>query len=375
MAGLDKKEYDGFQYLVKTKLEKEAEEEGGKAQELVVYVPKDEYAYESGSRSVSEKMGMHFTVELDPILQYQAEDYTPAENLDYYTDMMFNPEYVDYADLKVEKAVEDASGKGARAVVTYCQYDEYEEEPVAVYATYYLREMDRLTVLVEAKITNREATGKLPGLLDEVEAFYGFRPEWDAAAADAMAEKADFSKQKKQSESSAGTSSSQREPDPEPVKNGDGTFTASGMTFPLPEGWDIDETDGEQTSFAPDGDAAFSSCMLLVTRQYSGVTASSMELFQDNPEMLEEIMEASMGSAIGENFDGETKFKVMDTTPFGSGMKMTAVGKENGIQAYLSAYLLFDDEGYLYMMMAVDTEEDQPAFAALETVYKEVKQS
>lgn len=378
ILGMADTDYDGFQYLMKTMLTKAPEEDldgsgsKGKKRELTVYVPDDEHGYTSGSRFSGEKMGMHFSVDIDPMLQYQAEDYTAAENLDYYMGFEYDPEYLDYADLTVNKAVADETGESARAVVTYCDYDSYEKEAVAYYCTYYLKEINGLTVLVEAEINSRDATGKLPGLLDEIEAYYGFRPEWDAEAAKAMAEKADFSDRKDTGSSTASLDDDlEGVDDPEAVKNADGTFTASNMTFKLPDGWDIEDSDGEQSLFAPDGDSSFSGCAVVVMRQYNGATASSLELFKSNPEVMETMLKSMVESSMDDDFAGDMDFKMLDTAPFGAALKMTAAEDSN----YLSAYFIFDDEGYMYIMMAADTEADQPGAAALDTLFASAKQN
>ncbi len=81
-----------------------------------------------------KKMGMEFTVDIQPYFQYEEDDYTLAENLDYYLELEYNPDYMDFAGLEVGKAVEDKASNSAQAVVSYCKYDIVEENlpPISV---------------------------------------------------------------------------------------------------------------------------------------------------------------------------------------------------------------------------------------------------
>lgn len=371
--GVADTDYDGFQYLEKKVLSAESEEGEEKSPSIAVFLPQDEYASVHRSRASSQRMGLTLTVDLDPLLQYQAEDYTLAENLDEYLDAMFDPESTLYDSMTVGKAQEDAAAHSAKATVTYCYYDDYDEEMIPYYVTYYLAELDNgLTVMVDAEINGEAATGKLPGLLDEIEAFYGFRPEWDAKEAEKLAEKAEAAGHKESRESS-GSESSAVEPQVEDlpaVKNADGTFTASGLTFRLPEGWDIDESDREQSTFAPDGDAAFAGHAVMLMRQYSGTSSSDLELFQSNPEMMEAMLNAYMKNSLGDEAESANmNFKMCENAPFGAALKMDMV-QDEGI---INAYFLFDESGYLYLLIAADTEDSKPAAQALDTMFGSVK--
>lgn len=374
--GVTETDYDGFTYLYQeiltTESKKNEETQKMENESLVVYLPQDEYASVQRSRAYTNKMGMRFTVDIQPHFQYQEEDYTLAENLDYYLEMTYDPDYVDYAGLEVGKAVEDQASKSVQAAVSYCEYDIVEEKPTAVLCTYFLKQLDSgLKVLVSTEIRSIEATGKLPELLDELESFYGFRPEWDPAAAEKK-----LSETKVPSETAGNTdptSSASSFPDMEEntsaAKNADGTFTVSNVTFSLPAGWEM-EAEGEAL-FAPDGDSDFAGCAIMVMQQYNGTTSSDFNAFQENPEILESLLQTYVKASLEEDSYGDMDLKLCEKSPFGMAIKMNMesdMGKIN-------AYYIFDDEGYMSVMMSVDTEAELPAAQALETLFSTAKQS
>ena len=339
---------------------------------VVVYLPKSDYASVQRTRAYVEKMGMEFTVDIQPYFQYEEDDYTLAENLDYYLELEYNPDYMDFAGLEVGKAVEDKASNSAQAVVSYCKYDIVEEKPAAYFCTYFVKQLESgLKVLVSAEISSIEATGKLPELLDEIESFYGFRPEWDSAAAEKKLSETKVSNEKAEGieSSSSDPASAGLEADTSAVKNADGTFTVSNITFSLPAGWEMQE-EGEAV-FAPDGDSAFSGCAIMVMQQYNGATSSDLSMFSENPEILEALLQSYMESSVGEDFSGDMEFKVCEKSPFGMAIKMS-MGSDG---TKINAYFIFDEEGYMSVMMSLDTEADLPAAQALETLFTSVKRS
>ena len=369
-------EYDGFQYLypetLATESKKNEETQKMENESVVVYLPKSDYASVQRTRAYVEKMGMEFTVDIQPYFQYEEDDYTLAENLDYYLELEYNPDYMDFAGLEVGKAVEDKASNSAQAVVSYCKYDIVEEKPAAYFCTYFVKQLESgLKVLVSAEISSIEATGKLPELLDEIESFYGFRPEWDSAAAEKKLSETKVSNEKEEGieSSSSAPASAGLEADTSAVKNADGTFTVSNITFSLPAGWEMQE-EGEAV-FAPDGDSVFSGCAIMVMQQYNGATSSDLSMFSENPEILEALLQSYMESSVGEDFSGDMEFKVCEKSPFGMAIKMS-MGSDG---TKINAYFIFDEEGYMSVMMSLDTEADLPAAQALETLFASVKRS
>ena len=369
-------EYDGFQYLypetLATESKKNEETQKMENESVVVYLPKSDYASVQRTRAYVEKMGMEFTVDIQPYFQYEEDDYTLAENLDYYLELEYDPDYMDFAGLEVGKAVEDKASNSAQAVVSYCKYDIVEEKPAAYFCTYSVKQLESgLKVLVSAEISSIEATGKLPELLDEIESFYGFRPEWDSAAAEKKLSETKVSNEKAEGieSSSSAPASAGLEADTSAVKNADGTFTVSNITFSLPAGWEMQE-EGEAV-FAPDGDSAFSGCAIMVMQQYNGATSSDLSMFSENPEILEALLQSYMESSVGEDFSGDMEFKVCEKSPFGMAIKMS-MGSDG---TKINAYFIFDEEGYMSVMMSLDTEADLPAAQALETLFASVKRS
>ena len=270
------------------------------------------------------------------------------------------------------KAVEDKASNSAQAVVSYCKYDIVEEKPAAYFCTYFVKQLESgLKVLVSAEISSIEATGKLPELLDEIESFYGFRPEWDSAAAEKKLSETKVSNEKEEGieSSSSAPASAGLEADTSAVKNADGTFTVSNITFSLPAGWEMQE-EGEAV-FAPDGDSVFSGCAIMVMQQYNGATSSDLSMFSENPEILEALLQSYMESSVGEDFSGDMEFKVCEKSPFGMAIKMS-MGSDG---TKINAYFIFDEEGYMSVMMSLDTEADLPAAQALETLFASVKRS
>lgn len=364
--------YDGFTYLVPETLTVEADRSSSKkAASVVVYVPDDEYRSVSKNRAYTDRMGLNFTVDIAPYFQYDEDDYTLKENLEYFLEMEWDPDYTgDYRDLTISDVVEDKAGNSARATATYCKYDTYVETYVAFDCTYYLRQLeDGTKVLAEAVIRSDEATGKLPGLLEELGSFYGCEFEWDADGAQARIDALPpYSPVEDASGSSSGSDPFEDDLDDETLKNADGTFTGAGMTFSLPEGWDI----ADDGTFAPDGDSQFAGCAIMVSRQYNGTSSDDLSVFKSNPELLENLLTAYLKSSMDDSVPEDLTFKACETAPFGVALKASFTQEDDG---WVNFYFLFDEEGYLYMMMAADTESDKPAAAALDTLFASAKKA
>ena len=112
--------------------------------------------------------------------------------------------------------------------------------------------------------------------------------------------------------------------------------------------------------FAPDGDSVFSGCAIMVMQQYNGATSSDLSMFSENPEILEALLQSYMESSVGEDFSGDMEFKVCEKSPFGMAIKMS-MGSDG---TKINAYFIFDEEGYMSVMMSLDTEADLPAAQA-----------
>lgn len=247
-------EYEGYEYLYCEMLMTESEEnpETGKmeSQKIYVFIPNGDYSSVNRDTAYADCLGVNFRVSLNPYIRYNAEDYLPEENLAKFLEDEYDAFYsTQYRDLVVSDV--ESTGDGVRATANYCYYDEWNNQFIPIYCTYYLVELSKdVTVLVEVEIDSEEVTGKTPALLAELESFYGFDIDWDKDAAQKKLEAFLASGEADVNEISTGF-----------------------LICELPEGWKQDYGYGDYSvyAYAPDGDVDAAGCVITFNYEYMGL--------------------------------------------------------------------------------------------------------
>lgn len=284
------KGYDGFEYLME-ELVSTSNTKSGDKKTLSVFVPDGDYPSVSGSYATSERMGVVVDVDIDPYLQYDAEDYTVGENLEAYVeDEMSYSSYLYGIDIgEIVEIGEDA----AMCEVTYMQFDSYDDSYAPYYQIFYLKEMgDNVMGLLDICIIADETTGKTKNLLAELESFYQIDIGWDDSFAEAK--RAEFE------------SSDEYNAD---------AFNLGYMTFELPEGWekDEDESSYSEAVFAPKGDAIGEYGYISIEEDYAddeGIIDEMLSDLEYTQSYFEEVLGEDVTDLViddaGETFLGKT---------------------------------------------------------------------
>lgn len=284
------KGYDGFEYLME-ELVSTSNTKSGDKKTLSVFVPDGDYPSVSGSYATSERMGVVVDVDIDPYLQYDAEDYTVGENLEAYVeDEMSYSSYLYGIDIgEIVEIGEDA----AMCEVTYMQFDSYDDSYAPYYQIFYLKEMgDNVMGLLDICIIADETTGKTKDLLAELESFYQIDIGWDDSFAEAK--RAEFE------------SSDEYNAD---------AFNLGYMTFELPEGWekDEDESSYSEAVFAPKGDAIGEYGYISIEEDYAddeGIIDEMLSDLEYTQSYFEEVLGEDVTDLViddaGETFLGKT---------------------------------------------------------------------
>lgn len=338
-------DYEGFEYLYCERLRTQSEEnkETGKmeSKELPVFIPQSDYVSVNMDYVYVDKLGVEVTVQLEPYLRYDAEDYLAYENLEYYVEDDNDPFYrTNYKDM-VMSEVEEIDRETARMTVEYCYYNEYDNSYSPVFATYYLTKLENgCTVLVEVEVKGDEVTGKTPELLEELEAFYQFEIDWDADRADKKVE--DFL-----------------------AAGGNNTVSTGYVMFELPDGWlkDRDNADYSIDMYAPGGDAAKAECFVSLQEEY--VEYGAFDGIEGNEEELVEVVDGYLAE---EGVSAEVS--VYGDTCLGTAILSVIEMEEDGEKVVLHSYWIFSGS-YMYRVNAAasDTAEENP-FVIAEDILK-----
>lgn len=329
----DIEDYEDFTYLYceEIRTDSEKNEETGKmeSKKLSVFVPESDYVSVSSGRVRSEKLGVTLELELEPYIRYDADDYLVTENLEYLLESEYDPYYSNnYKDLVVSE-VEEIDKNTAYATAEYCDYHKYDDSYSVVFATYLLKILDNdATVLVEIAVDSEEITGKTPGLIEELEAFYQIDIDWDKERAEAKLE--DYL-----------------------ASGGESTVSTGYAIFELPEGWkeDVSESDYDTYVYAPDGDAEFAGCFVSIYREYLGYGTFEDGDIDDYQDEIIAMVEESMQE---EDIDAAVSY--YGKTCLGSAVKVEATITEDGDTADAHIYWIFDDS-YGYVVTAVQTAD------------------
>lgn len=284
------KGYDGFEYLME-ELVSTSNTKSGDKKTLSVFVPDGDYPSVSGSYATSERMGVVVDVDIDPYLQYDAEDYTVGENLEAYVeDEMSYSSYLYGIDIG---EIEEIGNDAAMCEVTYMQFDSYDDSYAPYYQIFYLKEMgDNVMGLLDICIIADETTGKTKKLLAELESFYQIDIGWDDSFAEAK--RAEFE------------SSDEYNAD---------AFNLGYMTFELPEGWekDEDESSYSEAVFAPKGDAIGEYGYISIEEDYAddeGIIDEMLSDLEYTQSYFEDVLGEDVTDLViddaGETFLGKT---------------------------------------------------------------------
>lgn len=332
----DLQDYDGYAYLQWKLLTSDSGEQ------VEVYLPADEDAYESESTISGYNFGISYSVELDPFIS--GEDQKIYERLDDYLDDIYDPEYnEDYYDIVVRDA-ERIDSDTAYATAEYCKYYEYDDSYCAVFATYLLKQLDNdVTVLLEVKVNSDDVEAQTEYLIGELTSFYQCEIDWDEERAE------------------------------EKIKalredgNGGAAFGGS-LAFDIPEEWSRDETESTDDAYvyAPYGDASAANCLVSISREYTGMDASEIEILDNNREFLVDMVKAELENE--DAFDADVSF--YEDTELGLTVKAQLKGEdEGGVITEVHMYWIFNEE-YAYIISAAqhgDAALDDP-FAVAEGI-------
>ncbi len=337
MLGTDFDEnYDGFEYLYCELLmtESEKNEETGKmeSQKLNVFIPNGDYTSVNRDTAYADEMGVDFRVTLNPYIQYDQDDYTAKENMEYFLEYQYDPFYcTEYKDLVVSEV--EGSKNSARACVNFCYYDQWDDEYIPVYCTYYLVEISKdMQVLVEVEIMASDVTGKTEDLIAELETFYGFDIDWNEAAA----------QQKLDNFLANGVTDTV-------------TCSTGYLMFEMPKEWEQDYSYGDYScyAFAPDGDFASAGCVISISREYLGMDSFDVSEMVAN----EEEVKAMFVDENGEDLYDNLEVSEYGETCLGNAVKISFTASEGSLVAVSQWYFINDDNGYIYTIEATKLEE------------------
>ena len=126
------------------------------------------------------------------------------------------------------------------------------------------------------------------------------------------------------------------------------TVDISALVFP--EGWEIDETESDETTFtyAPGGDIASAGCMIQISEEYIGTDAVTKAVYS-NPETIGGICRKTFENRGASNITLEE----YGETLIGSTSVMTMEFVEDDIVTEMIAYFSYEG-GYFYMVSAAD---------------------
>lgn len=343
------KGYTGFEYLME-ELISTSETKSGEKASFSAFVPEDDYPSVSGSSARSERMGVDFEIDIEPYLQYNAEDYTVSENLETYVEDEFSYSTYKYG-IEIGE-VNEINDDAASCVVTYMYYDSYDDAYTPFYEVYKLEDIgDGVMALTMISINAEETTGKTQSLLDELSSFYQMDVDWDDS----------FAETKK----TAFENSDEY--------NGD-AFNLVYMSFELPEGWEKDEKNSSYSEpvFAPGGNARNAYGYISVSKEFS--SDDYVEALLDDTDYTAEALAESMGDevsdvtveAMKDTFMGDVakvEMKVYDDDIDGKGTGIVYYGYYD-YTVYMIAAFISDD---------ASEEEEQDVRTAIDTLFETAK--
>lgn len=294
-----------------------------------VYIPKEENPRVSGASVRSENAGVHIKVDLEPYLQYKAQNYSVRANLEKYVagEMDYYNNYYDVIVGNVEE-----SENAAVCEVSYMEYDFYEDSYAPYYVVYSLYDLgDNVMALVTLSVDAEHATEETGKLIEELSDFYQLNIHWDEEFAQTKREKFE-------------------------EKYTGNIYSVDCLTFKLPDGWEIDEnmTDDYETYFAPGGDAE-EACGGFVIAEISEALGI-VDFFLEDMEELQWELEQEL--------ENESDFVSIEDAG------ITFLGRTVEIRVVMTLYdewevpgscvlYLAEDDNNLYMIYAYSLIEDE----------------
>lgn len=335
--------YDGFEYL---KYELLTTDSGIT---VPVYAPTDEYASIEEDSINGYNSGIYYSIELEPIIRADQEDYRINENLDYYLEVIYDPSFCDDAlDLEIGDA-ERIDRNTACATVECCRYNEYTESYYAVFETYFLKKLDNdVTVLVEVTIESYDVTEETADIIDEMEAFYQFEIDWSKKRAE---EKID-----------------------DLIESGDGNTGLGGtLAFEIPEDWskDPDASDLENYVYAPYGDVELAECFVSISREYVGLDASDIVELERNKDLLVAMVKQQLDN--DDEYIGDVEF--YGKTELGPAVKVEMqTVDDDDITVDIHMYWIFSED-YMYVVTAAQYGDDawDDPYAVAEIILENIR--
>ena len=327
----ESKGYDGFEYLMEELISTSDTKSGNKAS-FSVFVPEDDYPSVSGSSARSDRMGVSFEVDLEPYLQYNAQDYTVAENLEEFVEDEFSYSTYKYG-IEIGD-VEEIDDDTATCLVSYMDYDSYDDEYSPVYELYKLQDIgDGVTVLFTVSIDAEETTGKTQALLAELSSFYQMDIDWDDSFAEAKRTAFENSDE----------------------YNAD-AFNLVYMSFELPDGWEKDERNSTYSEpvFAPGGNARTANGYIQISKEFS--SDDYVEALLDDPAYTEEALQSSMGDEVS-----DVKVEAMEDTFMGRVAKVEMNVYDDDIDGNGIGIVYYGYYDYTMYMIAAFISEDADA--------------
>ena len=327
----ESKGYDGFEYLMEELISTSDTKSGNKAS-FSVFVPEDDYPSVSGSSARSDRMGVSFEVDLEPYLQYNAQDYTVAENLEEFVEDEFSYSTYKYG-IEIGD-VEEIDDDTATCLVSYMDYDSYDDEYSPVDELYKLQDIgDGVTVLFTVSIDAEETTGKTQALLAELSSFYQMDIDWDDSFAEAKRTAFENSDE----------------------YNAD-AFNLVYMSFELPDGWEKDERNSTYSEpvFAPGGNARTANGYIQISKEFS--SDDYVEALLDDPAYTEEALQSSMGDEVS-----DVKVEAMEDTFMGRVAKVEMNVYDDDIDGNGIGIVYYGYYDYTMYMIAAFISEDADA--------------
>lgn len=325
------KGYEGFNYLME-ELISTSETKNGEKANFSVFVPEDDYPSISGSSARSERMGVSFKIDLEPYLQYKAEDYTVSENLEKHVEDEFSYSTYKYG-IEIGE-VEELDDDTAVCHVSYMNYSSYDDAYTPIYELYKLQDIGNdIMVLLTVSIDSEETTGKTQALLDELTSFYQMEIDWD----DSFAE----------TKRTAFENSDEYNAD---------AFNLTYMSFELPDGWEKDEKNSSYSEpvFAPGGNARTAKGYISVSKEYT--SDDYVEALLDDTDYTAEALQSSMGDDVS-----DITVEAMEDTFMGRVAKVEMKVKDDAVDGTGTGIAYYGYYDRTLYMIAVFISEDADA--------------
>ena len=340
VLGTDDKNYKSFQYLEAC----EIEDDGIKA---VVYVPESENLYQSREMVASEALGVTVSVQLNPFIQLEQEDYTMKENMETYIENAYEFDdfyYSDYKDIEMSE-INEITKEAASITTSRLEYNRYSESYTAVWSLYYMVKTDDERIfMVTVTIDSDNTTGYTEDLLAELEAYLGIGLEYNQEEMQAKLDGYD------------------------PSEEGN-IFSTGDWKFELPEGWEEDvsykghysEEYYNEYAYAPGGDANRADCMIFISNDYVGEDTDYIRDVNED-EMLYVIKEFLPEGA------SDVKCEILGDTAVGYTLKLYFA--EDEIRTEM--YFVYNGH-YVYTVMALEDGAKTEVFEIAEQIINTAK--